>query len=176
MRFLLSLLIRIGLTILITLLVMIRIKQSNAFKDSFYAFVYENNFNFAEINALYQNRFGTSFPFKRWIDIQPVFKEKLTYSAIEPYLDGAKLSVEDNYIIPVIKSGLVVFIGEREGYGAVVVVEQVDGIECWYGNLETTNVKLYEYIEAGTVMGSVNKDLYLVFRENGKKLNYEDHL
>lgn len=161
---------------LITLIVLINIKRNEGFKTSFYEIVYENNFNFAQVNSIYQKFFGSSFPFKNLIDTKSVFKENLVFSSKETYLDGVKLSVETDYLVPIIKSGLVVFIGEKEGYGKVVVIEQVDGVDCWYGNLDTTNVKLYDYVEAGSLLGSANKNLYLVYKKDGKAVSYEDYL
>lgn len=161
---------------LITLIILINIKRNEEFKTSFYETVYENNFNFAQVNSIYQKFFGSSFPFKDLIDTKSVFKENLVFSSKETYLDGVKLSVESDYLVPIIKSGLVVFIGEKEGYGKVVVIEQVDGVDCWYGNLDTTNVKLYDYVETGSLLGSANKNLYLVYKKDGKVVSYEDYL
>ena len=84
--------------------------------------------------------------------------------------------VEDTYPVPIIQTGLVVFVGEKEGYGNVVIVEQLDGIDCWYGNLSTTNVKLYDYVEAGSLLGVVDKELYLVYKEEGNIVSYEKYL
>jgi len=76
----------------------------------------------------------------------------------------------------VIASGLVVFVGEKEGYGNVVIVEQLDGVDCWYGNLSTTNVKLYDYVESGSLLGVVDNELYLVYKEEGNAISYEKYL
>jgi len=176
MFFLIKSAIRLSVTIIVTLIVLICIKQSSDFKDVFYRIVYENNFSFAKVNTLYQSYFGASFPFLRLIDAKPVFQEKLIYIKEEEYLDGVKLFVGNEYLVPVLTSGLVVFIGEKEGYGNVVAVEQVDGITLWYGNLDNINVKLYEYIDQGTLLGNVREYLYLVYKKDGKKLNYEEYL
>jgi len=176
MFFLMKSAIRLSVTIIVTLVVLIGIKQSSAFKDNFYRVVYENNFSFAQVNSVYQNYFGVAFPFRNLLDAKPVFHEKLVYSQEEEYLEGVKLSVGDEYLVPVLKSGLVVFIGEKEGYGNVVVVEQVDGVTLWYGNLDNVNVKLYDYIDSGTLLGNVKNHLYLVYKKDGKRLNYEEYL
>ena len=42
-------------------------------------------------------------------------------------------------------NGIVIFIGEKEGYGNTVVVEQVDGIDVYYSNVSVSNIKLYDY-------------------------------
>lgn len=176
MRFLIHSVFKLFLTVLITLVILINIKGDEEFKNRFYEVVYENNFNFAQVNSIYQNIFGSSFPFKDLIDTKPVFMETLVYTSKEKYLDGVNLSVATDYLVPVIKSGLVVFIGEKEGYGEVVVIEQVNGVDCWYGNLDATNVKLYDYVDAGNILGSANKSLYLVYKKDGKVVSYEDYL
>ena len=176
MRFLFSCLIRICLTIVITLILLINIKRSEEFKDMFFDRVYDSHFNFVRVNAIYQSFFGTSFPFQQMVNTRPVFRQVLTFYDKEPHLDGVRLFVGENYLVPIIRSGLVVFIGERDGYGQVVVIEQTDGIHIMYGNLATINVRLYEHVEAGTLLGSVHNELYLVFRRDGVVLNYEDHI
>ena len=40
-----------------------------------------------------------------------VFKDTLSYKSKINYLDGVELTVDNKYLVPVIKSGLVVFIG-----------------------------------------------------------------
>lgn len=171
-----SFLYRTLLTIAITLILLIMIKGSTSFKEQFYEKVYVEHFPFLEVNKWYQDLFGTTFPFQKYLATKPVFKENLSYSSKEPYLDGVKLTVEDVYPIPVIQTGLVVFVGEKEGYGNVVIVEQLDGISCWYGNLSTMNVNLYDYIEAGSLLGVADKELYLVFKEEGSIISYEKYL
>lgn len=176
MKFLINSIFKLGLTILITLIILINIKKDDKFKNKFYEVVFENNFNFAQVNSIYQQFFGSSFPFKNLINDKPVFKEKLVYSSKENFFDGVKLKVSSDYLVPIMKSGLVVFIGEKENYGQVVVIEQIDGIDCWYGNLNTTNVKLYDYVEEGSLLGSVDDELYLIYKKDGKVVSYEDHL
>lgn len=171
-----SFLYRLLLSIVITLILLIIIKKDNHFKNTFYKQVYEEHLPFIEVNKWYQNLFGTTFPFQKYLNTKPVFKESLSYSKKEKYLDGVRLSVEDTYPVPVIQTGLVVFIGEKEGYGNVVIVEQLDGVDCWYGNLSTMNVKLYDYVEAGALLGVATKDLFLVYKEEGNVIPYEKYL
>lgn len=79
--------------------------------------MYENNFSFSKINKLYKSYFGTPIPFKEIIDKkteETVFNEKLSYNSKTKYYDGVKLNVSNNYLVPVIKSGMVVYIGNKE--------------------------------------------------------------
>ena len=85
--------------------------------------------------------------------------------------------MDTNYLVPVLESGIVLFIGEKENYGNVIIIEGVDGVDIWYGNMKTTSVKLYDYVESGDLLGeTLNDNLYLVYSKDGKFLNYEDYL
>jgi len=139
--------------------------------------IFEKNLSFAKINKWYKDKFGSIIPID---DILPtdndvsVFSESLKYSAEEVYQNGVKLTVGNNYLIPVIKSGIIVFVGQKEDYGKTIIVQQVDGIDCWYGNINTESVKLYDYIEEGTLLGEANNDfLYLSFQKDGEFLDYK---
>ena len=66
-----------------------------------------------------------------------------------------KLIVEDNYLIPVIESGVIVFLGEKDNYGQVVVIEGEDGTTITYGNLKNNDLKLYDYIQKRAVWQSL---------------------
>ena len=141
--------------------------------------MYETNFSFASINKAYKKIFGSPIPFSEFVKepVQPTFKEQLVYQEKEPYQDGVKLLVEEHYLVPVKNSGLVVFIGEKEGYGKTVIIQQMDGIDLWYGGLEEINVKLYDYVEEGSLLGETTEEnLYLVFKKEGNTLNYEEYL
>ena len=54
--------------------------------------------------------------------VEPVFNEQLTYNNKESYLDGVKLKLENN-LVPINESGIVVFIGEKEGYGNTIIIQ-----------------------------------------------------
>lgn len=166
------------ITIILTLATLIALKSSSKFKQIFYKEVYEKNFSFAEVNNLYKKYFGSSIPFKDFFeDGKQVFSEKLVYTEASKYLDGVKLTVTDNYLVPNQMSGLVVFIGEKEGYGNTVIVQQANGIDLWYGNIESVNVKLYDYVETGVLIGTtLNDNLYLVYKKDGEVLDYQNYI
>ncbi len=168
------------ITIILTLTTLIMLKNNTKFKTFFYKNVYETNFSFATINKWYKNLFGSPIPFSDIIEnkeTNAVFNEKLSYNDKTKYKDGVKLTVSKDYLTPVIESGIVVFIGEKEGYGNTVIVQQINGIDVWYGNLNVTSVKLYDYVEKGSLLGEVNdKTLYLIYKKDGKVLNYEKYI
>lgn len=170
---------KVLLVILLTIITLIVLKSSPTLKAKFYHQVYENNIGFAQINSLYQKYFGTPIPFNDLLKekTKPVFNEKLSYTNKEKYLDGVKLTVSSSYMVPSLESGMVIFSGEKEGYGNTVIIEQVNGVEVWYSNLKENNIKIYDYIEKGTLIGEATDTiLYLVFKKDGTVLNYEDYI
>lgn len=170
---------KLGITIVITLVTLITLKSNAKYKATFYQYVYDSHISFASINATYQKYFGSPFPFQDlWKDTtKPVFDEKLVFTEQHKYKDGVALNVGSKYLVPVLESGMIIFIGDKEGYGKTVIIQQMDGIDVWYSNLENVNVKLYDYVEKGNLLGEVSGDqLYLVYKKNGNVLNYEEHL
>lgn len=166
-------------TILLTLGIVIGLKESKQFKQQFYKQVYDTNFSFAYINSVYQKAFGSPIPFSTLIKqpVQATFQEQLVYKNQEKYKEGVKLTVENHYLVPIKNSGLVVFIGEKDGYGKTVIIQQMDGIDVWYGGLSDVHVKLYDYVEEGSLLGEVkDQSLYLVFKKEGTILDYQDYL
>ena len=91
------------------------------------------------------------------------------------YKEGVMLSVNKDYIVKAQNSGIVVFIGEKEGYGNSVIIQQVDGVDLMYGNLENINISLYDYIKKDEIIGDVNGKLYLVYKKEGKIIDYEEY-
>ena len=166
------------ITIILTLLTLIILKNNSELKPLFYKQVYENNFSFVEVNELYKKYFGSSIPFRDFfVSSKPVFNEELTYIEANVYMDGVKLTVSDRYLVPNQLSGLVVFIGEKEGYGNTVIIQQANGIDLWYGNIEDVNVKLYDYVDQGDLIGATkDNNLYLVYKKDGEVLNYENYI
>jgi len=166
---------RFFITVILFLICLICIKKDSNFKTLFYTKVYEDNINFAYINTLYQKYFGSIIPIN-FFPLTQVFNEELNYVDKEDYLDGVKLSVSKNYLVPSIKTGLVIFVGEKENYGNTVIIGGNDGVDIWYSNLDNINVKLYDYIEKGSLIGEVNENLYLVFKKDGEVLKYNEYI
>lgn len=135
--------------------------------------VFNDNFSFAYIKEIYNKYFGNVLPSLE-DDTVSVFDEKLGYKNKTKYLDGYLLEVETNYLVPIIETGIVVYIGEKEGYGNVIIVEQIDGANVWYGNILNTSVKLYDYVAKGNFLGETkDNNLYLVLEKDGEYLDIE---
>ena len=169
-----SLMIKILIVVIVTLLVLILSKSSIKIKDTIKKYLYQN-IDFSKYMNEYTKYFSELIPFENLITERQVFNEKLEYKSINKYLNGVSLEVTSNYLVPVVESGLVVFIGEKEGYNKTVIIQQVDGVDMWYGNLSDINVKLYDYVEKGSLLASTNNNLYLVLESEGKYLDYETY-
>ena len=170
---------KILFTAVLVVITLITLKSNEKIRLEFYKKVYDQNISFITINKLYQKYFGSPLPFQNWFKdkTQTVFNEKLKYQEISLYKDGAKLIVDTSYLVPTLETGMVVFMGEKEDYGNTIIVEQTDGVCTWYGNIKNTSLKLYDYIEKGSLIGEVNtNELYLVFKKEGKNISYVDYL
>lgn len=168
--------ILICLIIFVTLLIVVKVRPE--LKDKIYDFVYEDQFSFSYVNNLYKKYFGDILPFENIVpNDEKVFSEKLEYDEASLYKDGVALEVNKNYLVPIMESGIVVFIGEKENYGNTVIIQQIDGMDVWYGNVNISDIKIYDYVQKGTLLGEVvDNKLYLVFQKEGKYLNYKDYI
>lgn len=164
------------ITIILTLSCLITLNGNSKLQSKFYHYVYEDNFKFVKVRKLYEKYFGNVIPDK-FKKTEMVFNEKLKYEHVDSYLDGCKLKVGNNYLVPALESGMVVYIGNKDKLGSTVIIEQVDGVDVWYSNVDSTSLKLYDYIEKGNLIGEAKDNtLYLTFKKDGKILKYEDYL
>ena len=148
-------------TIVIFCMIVITISNTNEkFRNFLINDVLNNTMDFSKMNNLLDRakQFGVS--------------EKDIES--EEYMDGYKYYVieKDNIIMK--DSGIITFIGEKEGYGNVVIVQQSNGYYAWYGNIKES-VKLYDYIEKGEYLGNSMSDFYYyVLYKDDKPIKYEN--
>lgn len=164
--------IKVLLTIIITLILLISFKIDRNFKEIFNKYVYNDTLPFTDFKSLYNKYF---LGLKK-DNTSSVFYEKLNYKSKSKYQDGVKLNVTNNYLVPSLNSGIVVFIGQKGKYGQTVIVQQVNGIDVFYGNIKS-NVKMYDYIEKGSLIGESLKDyIYLAFQQQGKFVSYEEYI
>jgi len=170
---------KVFFSIILVLVILILIKSNPSLKNVIKNKVFNSNISFAKINKWYKEKFGNILPIDNIVKERDVsvFDEKLKYNSQHLYKDGVKLSVSDNYLVPILQSGVVIFIGEKENYGKTVIIQQVDGIDTWYGNVKAEGIKLYDYVEKGNLLGeAIDNYLYLVFQKDGKYLDYKDYI
>ena len=164
-------------SIILFLIGMIIVKEYPSIKTPLQVSLFEKSFKFQKMKSSYEKYFGNILFVDKKIKEESVFNEKISYKKLDKYNDGYKLKVSNNYMVPVIESGVVVFIGEKENLGNTIIIQQVNNIETLYGNVNLNNIKLYDYVEKGELLGEVNGDnLYLKFQKDGKYLDYKENI
>ena len=167
---------KILISVIFLLVSIIYIKLSDNNKKLYESTFLENSISFIKINDWYQKYFGSIVPVPNIEDDTYVFNEDLTYKNIENYLNGSLVTVNNDYVVPTLESGIVVFIGEKENYNKTVIVQGVDGVDIWYGNIDNTNLNLYDYVKKGDLIGNVkDNSLYLVFMKDNEYISYEEY-
>lgn len=152
------------------------IQKSNNIRNIIYDNVYVNYLNFSKVKNVYNTYLGNVIPFQNIVKEEPVFNEKLKYKEKSKFNNGVKLTLKNN-IVPILDSGIVIFIGNKDGFNKTVIIENIDGVEEWYGNLDNINVKLFDYVKKNDILGdSVNNTLYLEFKKDNKPLDYNKFL
>ena len=154
-----NLISRVLITVIFVLGSIIFTNVSDDNKALYQKYVLEDSLEFTKINELYQRIFGD-----------------VTYTNIEPFKNGVKLTVDMNEAISVIASGIVVFIGEKEDLGNTIIIQGNDGVDIWYSNITENDIKVYDYVEAGSILGSSNSEnIYITINKDGEFINYEEY-
>lgn len=169
---------KVLISVIFFLVSMIYINFNSTNKELFKKYFFEENFNFNYFTNLYNKYFGEILPPSEDInDDKMVFNETMTYKNIEKYQDGYSLEVEQNELIPILQSGLIVFAGVKENYGNTIIIQGIDGVDIWYSNVNLEGYKLYDYVEKGKILGSsIDTHINLVFNKNGTYLGYEEYI
>ena len=154
-------------------------KGDVVFKKNVYNKIYQENFDFSLVKSFYGRYLRGIFPFEGIYEfgVMAVFNEDLTYQNAVSYEDGVMLMVNYNYLVPSTNSGVVVYIGNKDNYGNVVIVEGDNGLDIWYGNICNVMVNIYDVISSGSYLGeSCDDKIYLVYSKGNEFLNYVDYL
>lgn len=177
-KFLFTILIKSLIVVLLFLSSMIFIRQNDKNKKIFKEKVYNNSLSFAKIYNLYSKYLGDALPFKDTIkdDTKKVSNEKITYSSIKKEGDDYLLVVPSNYTLQSIKSGIVIEVKKEDKYKNILKIQDKSGVNITYKNLNEVEVKLYDYVEKGEILGSISDKLYINFEKDGKYLSYEKYL
>ncbi len=153
---------------------LIYIKSDEQNKLSYQDKIFTDSLSFTKINKFYEKHFGNVMPVLKKEEV--VFSNKITFSKIENYLEGEVLTIQEKSPISNINGGMVVFVGEKEGYGNTVIIQGNDSYDIWYGNLTNISVKLYDYLEKETILGETkNNKLYLVIKKDNNFIKYEKY-
>ena len=156
-------------TIIVFLLGMISVKQHPYLKDKIDNSVYKESPNYMKVKRVYEKYFDNSKDNKK---TEQVFSEKITYQKQEKYKDGVNLTVQKNYQVPNIESGIIIYMEDNK-----LLISQIDGITVEYSNIRINDYKLYDYIEKGKLLGeTIDNTLYLSFEQDGEYLDYKKYI
>lgn len=157
---------------------LIYIKQSDSNKKKFKNIVYNNNLSFAKIYSAYKKYLGDIVPFKNTFkdNTKIVSGDTISYSQITKDENGFLLSVSKDYIVNSIYAGIVIKTENSDKYKNIITIQDKNGLNISYGNLNEVSVKIYDYVEKGELLGNCDDKLYLIFEKDGKYLSYEEYL
>ena len=176
LKYIKGLISRTLITIIFVLGSIIFTNISDENKALYQKYVLEDSLEFTKINELYQSLFGSVDIASKDNNAEVVFGN-ITYTNIEPFKNGAKLTVGMNEIVNAITSGIVVFIGEKDDLGNTIIIQGNDGVDIWYSNITDTDIKVYDYVEAGNILGTSNSDdIYITISKDGEFMSYEEYM
>ena len=164
------------LSIIFLLVSIILINKNNNVKEFYQENIYTNSWSFTKFNSLYNKYFGSLVKDYQVPDTSSVFNETLSYSHIEDYLNGSILSVSSNYMVPVIESGIIVYLGDKDALKNTCIVQGVDGVDIWYSNIDISKLTLMDYVNKGEFLSTTLSDkLYLTLERGNEYIKYEDY-
>ena len=176
-KYLKNLITRSLLSIIFIISICILIKVNDNNKVMVNKYLYEDSLSFTKINNWYQDKFGKLLPKVENSDELVLNSDDFKSYKYEKYKDGVKIDIKKGSPISLLNGGIVVFIGEKEGYGNTLILQGNDGIDYWYGNITNTNATLYDYLEKDTLIGEAKDNyIYLVLQKDGQYLSYEEYL
>lgn len=177
-KFLFTTAVKILIVTILFLSSLIYIKQSDKNKEKYKNFVYNNSLSFAKIYSIYNQYLGDVVPFKNIFkdNTKQVSTEKITYEKIEKEGDGYLLTVLSEYPVSSVQSGIIIKSVSSDKYNNLITIQDKNGLNITYGYLDNLNVKLYDYVEKGEILGTANKKLYMVFQKDNEFLSYEKYL
>ena len=161
-----SILSKLYTVIVFTLLILIISNVSPKFKTFIKDKVLESTIDFSFINKL-TSKTTDIFKSKETVPVFDIKEEKY-----EEYMDGYKFFNDGSVILK--DSGIVTFIGEKDDYGNVVVIQQSNGYYAWYGNIDE-NIKLYDYVEEGSAIGTSKEYYYYVILKEDEPITLDEY-
>ena len=173
-----SLITRILLIIIFLLFILILNKYNKSLIHKFKDNLFNKSFNFIKVNKISQKLLGRDvFYYQKNNDSSLVLSNNFTSSGKEKYFDGEKINVSTDLPIGSIKSGVVVFIGNKDNFNNTVIIQGIDGFNIWYGNLTDININLYDYVEEHNLIGSADGDfVYLLIEKDNKFYTYDEYI
>ncbi|MDA3129263.1 peptidoglycan DD-metalloendopeptidase family protein [Aliibacillus thermotolerans] len=132
---------------------------------------FEEEFSFATATKWYEEHFGSPLaflPFETSMEREVTSSDSSTGMSIpvnatvtESFSENGKGIIfetgEDDAVVA-LKGGVVIHAGPHEEWDLAVGIDHYDGGEAWYGLMESIDVKLYDHIAPGTVLGKGSEE------------------
>ncbi len=155
--------------VIFTMIVITLSNMSPKFKSFIVDKVLNSTIDFSFVNKL-SNKVTNVF--KTSNNALPVVKEENNRK--ERYKDGIKYIVNKGASVNIKDSGIVTYIGNKDGYNNTVIIQQSNGYYAWYGNIKE-EVKLYDYIESGSKIGeTLTNEYYYILLKDNKPVNLNE--
>ena len=163
-----TLLSKLFTVIIFSMLVVIISNYSPKFKSFIVDKVLNSTMDFSFVNKIINKT--TSVFENKSNETVPVSKE--IEKSIK-YKDGFKYIIGEDEEILVKDSGIVTFIGKKDGYNNTIIIQQSNGYYAWYGNVKES-IKLYDYVEKGSVLGTASDEYYYVLLKDDKPIDINE--
>ena len=164
---------KILLSIIFLLISIIYIRYSSDNKNNYESLFLKDSMSFIYINNIYNKYFGSIIPTLNDNDISVV--NTSNYNNMDNYLNGKIIYLDPNSSVLSLSSGIIVYIGEKEGYGNTIIVQGNDGVDIWYGNILNTTYNLYDYVNVNDIIGITKDNLYIVLMKDNNYIDYETY-
>ena len=177
-KYLSNLLSKFLLSIIFLMVSIILIKSNSNIKTFYQEDILTKQINFTKFNDFYTKYFGNILPDYTVpsVPTQMASNTEFDYNNGTPYLNGTKLETTENYPVPIITSGIIVFLGEKDSLGPTCIVQGIDGVDIWYSHIDTSSLNLYDYVTEGKILAPTESNyFYLTIDSNGNYLTYDTY-
>ena len=153
--------------IIFTMFVIICSNYSPKFKSFVIDDVLNTTMDFSKVNNII-NKVTSIFKVNKTMNVGLVMNNS------EKYMNGVKYKLNGTEEVLVKDSGIVTFIGNKDGYNNTIIIQQSNGYYAWYGNINES-VKLYDYVEKGSILGSASNEYYYVLYKDNKAVELDEN-
>lgn len=164
---------RLLLSIILILISLIITNFSPSLKQKYVTDLLNKNMSFTTLNKLYKKFIGNNKEPKEDLVANIDIKQP-TYEKVD---NSFKFTVGNEYPVPLLQSGIIVYLGDKDNLGNTAIIQGNDGIDIWYSNIDVTEYSLYDYVTKGSIIGVNRNDYYmLTIMKDDQSLDYEDYL
>lgn len=108
----------------------------------------------------------------------PFFSEDETIIPVSQEVDYQL--IDKNYFknntnqVKVLSEGTIIYVGHQDILQDYVIIQGINGVKVTYGKIGDMQVKLYDYVHVGDILGTYDANVILIFEYDGKEISYEE--